>query len=596
MSGDVHALTGSLLDKASSLCGLHIQCSVFVLIAEDSASRLTVGAWNQLQHGDLLSFSWRTGLLKYQLQHGNLASFSWPANWTLEEPAAGLPVEYASIDIPGTCGLEAPYVPESGGGHQQLVEYYYYSASAAAASRHNVTSEKAGESQMSSDGDVDGEAKISNDSHARSVVKQVVGEFKADIDMMVGKMHRYPACLGAVDKCYSMPRIVAIGPYHHGLDHLMQVEKVKHAAACLCVKRSGRLLEELYEAVASTSDNVRHLYDKDVMAGIGYDDFRCMMFFDACFLVQYMLMRVTPRDEIDDESLHSFLSPNRIDIFHDVMLLENQLPWKVVETVMSFMSASSLSKRFVRRMRHCMMPDYRHELPQRKPFIWYEGYRPPHLLGLLRYYIVGRSDDIEYTSSIPKNISISVSAMELAEIGIKLTANKTMELADMRLINQVGTLFAELSLPPLSLDRDCASHLVNMAALELCMVKSFSEAKPRYSAVCSYLLLLAMLVYRVEDVHELRLRGLLVGGSGLTNEEALRFFTSFQGLRLGSYYYHIMVQIERYRDRSRMKTMLLTSFHNHKKTIAAVVSGIGVVATIIGTLVGMLVRLKSLKA
>ncbi|CAL4982648.1 unnamed protein product [Urochloa decumbens] len=177
---------------------------------------------------------------------------------------------------------------------------------------------------------------------------------------------------------------------------------------------------------------------------------------------------------------------------------------------------------FVRSMRHCMLPDY-FELEQLKqqPFYWDESYdNPPHLLGLLRYYIGGRSKGTKYPTPKTKNILFSMSAIKLDKIGIRLTANKTMKLIDMRLDIQGTGLFPKLSLAPLSLDHDCASYLVNMAAFELCTVKSFGNAGgEEHSAVCSYLTLLAMLVCREEDVHQLRERDILQGGGGLTNEE-----------------------------------------------------------------------------
>ncbi|CAO2142858.1 unnamed protein product [Urochloa humidicola] len=421
---------------------------------------------------------------------------------------------------------------------------------------------------------------ISNDSYARSVVMEVVDDFKDHIDLTKKKMHRYPACLREVGKSYTVPRIVAIGPYHHGLDHLKPAEKVKHAAACYCVMQSGCLLEDLYGAVAQVADGVRCLYDKDVMEGIGEDDFRHMMFFDACFLVQDMLMR-SDRDKVN-KSLLGFLRPYRIDIFHDVMLLENQIPWIVVEIVIRFMRMPWIPKDFVRAKRHCMLPDDQDEPPQPKQFDWDKRYKPPHLLGLLRYYIVGRSDIVyPELKPKPKYKSSSISAIKLAEIGIMLTANKTTELIDMSLNKN---LFAELSLPPLSLDRDRASYLVNMAAFELCTVKSFSAAKASDSAFCSYILLLAMLVYREEDVHELRVRGLLVGGGGLTNAEALGFFSKCQGLRLGQHYNYIMDNINSYRATRRTRTKMHAYFYNNWKTITAVIGAVSTVAGIIGTL------------
>jgi hypothetical protein len=64
--------------------------------------------------------------------------------------------------------------------------------------------------------------------------------------------------------------------------------------------------------------------------------------------------------------------------------------------------------------------------------------------------------------------------MELAKIGITLKAKNTTELIRMGL--EEGTLFAELSVPPLCLDRNHASYHVNMAALELCTVQKFCSS------------------------------------------------------------------------------------------------------------------------
>jgi hypothetical protein len=99
-----------------------------------------------------------------------------------------------------------------------------------------------------------------------------LGEFEADMNRMKEKMHRYPTCLGVVDKSYTVPRIVAIGPYHHGRKHLKQAEKVKDVAACHCIG-DIQLLEDMYQKFVPVADEARGFYDKDVMEGISYDDF-----------------------------------------------------------------------------------------------------------------------------------------------------------------------------------------------------------------------------------------------------------------------------------------------------------------------------------
>jgi len=113
------------------------------------------------------------------------------------------------------------------------------------------------------------------------------------------------------------------------------------------------------------------------------------------------------------------------------MLLENQLPWEVVETVMMFRSVHL--EAFIYRYTKDYLQDRKFPKETVPPAL-NKDYKPPHLLGLLRYYTVGRTSDTISTTVKPKNRTpISLCAIELAKIGITLKANKTMDLIDMGL-------------------------------------------------------------------------------------------------------------------------------------------------------------------
>ncbi|KAF8665873.1 hypothetical protein HU200_053954 [Digitaria exilis] len=405
------------------------------------------------------------------------------------------------------------------------------------------------------------------------------------MDTIRMKIHRYPASLRGFNEYSSVPRMVAMGPYHCARvlqDQLIKhVEKVKYVAAYHCVMESGHSLKEVYDAVVSAAHIARHRYDNNLMAGIDDGDFLPMMFYDACFLVQYMLW-CTPAATEMEASLRSFFDFNRKVLRHDLMLLENQLPWLVVEAVMRFRHVELVD----------FIADWRDYLQDRKvleekPVVLDESYEPPHLLGLLRFYIVGRSKTKVQTRANLNSISVSVSAIELAEIGITLTAKETTELINMG-ISKKGILSAKLSLAPLSLDDERASFLINMAALELCTTSNFQEAGDEDSAVCSYLLLLSMLVHREEDVQELRTKHLLQGGAGLINKDALDFFTSLQSLPLrGLCYVRVMVEIENYKVKRWIRIMVHAFLYKNKKTILTALSVISVLVSILGTLMSL---------
>ncbi|KAJ1274341.1 hypothetical protein BS78_05G055100 [Paspalum vaginatum] len=489
------------------------------------------------------------------------------ANWTME-PAAGFPAESESTEKHGnwiqTC------VPNSGGG--QLVEYY------AATTQQYPVEKKAQESLEVVVHNKEMEIYDIGPSH---VFDKVVREFRKGIDIAEKKMHRYPENIRDLGDWYTVPRTVAIGPYHHDRQQLKKAEQVKHVAADHCIRDSQCSAQEICDAVLAAAAKVRHLYDKDVMKGIGYDDFWHMMFFDACFLVQYMIWH--GREQQEDPWLDTFFYSNRNGINHDVWLLENQLPWKVVKTVMDMMKVRQVNlRKFVARWRDRLHD--RQDLKE-KPLIWDDSYKPPHLLGLLRYYIVGGPEGNQQDKDVDvkelTSLSFSVSAIELAKIGITLTANKTAELADMGLNN--GILDAKLSLAPLSLNYARASRLINMAAFEICFLHSTDPLlyDIKYSAVCSYLHLLSMLVQREEDVHELRRQGILEGGAGLNNKQVLDLFTCFQSLPEGKCYSDTMVEIERYKMNRKILSKGHTFWYKYNKIIFGVGSAIGSVYPIV---------------
>jgi hypothetical protein len=421
------------------------------------------------------------------------------------------------------------------------------------------------------------EMKINN---SISVFEKAAQEINVDTDMLEKKMRRYPAMIRQIRalRDYSIPTMVAIGPYHHARLQLMAAEKLKHVAAYHFIGESNHLLEEVYYAVVLAADDVRRLYDKDVMAGIDYDDFRHMMFFDACFLVQCMIFFThnDGRSAEIDPSLGRYLASYSDEIFHDIMLLENQIPWRVVEAVMVFRPVRL--EDVIISLNGClqdrMAPAYENHV------VLDGSYKPPHLLGLLRYYIVGRrrsNGNLMKPLVETRTISFSASAIELAEVGIKLTCNNK----------------TELSLAPLCLNDMSANCLVNMAALELCTTLNFTVAEDEASAVCSYLILFALLVDKEEDVQELRANLLLRGGGRgeLTNSEVLDFFTSLRGLRLGSCYVWIMEDIKNYKAKRQLRTTVHAFVYKNIKTIVIAIS---VIATLVAIAVSERVYNKGL--
>ncbi|KAF6981761.1 hypothetical protein CFC21_000218 [Triticum aestivum] len=527
------------------------------------------------------------------------------SGWSMEEAAAAWSSEHR---ISFQTSLPS-HSDSHSGVQQQVVEYASPSPSPVPATHDN------------------------NRSYPIQVFKEAVEEFNANYSkIMAQKMHRFPPSLVDVDIRYREPVTVAIGPIHHArLSYveggLSEAESVKHVAADQCIAHSSRSLEEMYTKVSSVSGLARRLYHPSDVVKFGHrDDFVPMMFFDACFLVQFMRWHYLP-DKGMHHALNSYFYANRERIRTDIMMLENQIPWVVVKTILDFMPPAPLDwscpwEAFVKAMRRGL----KNKIGRDDNIDVLPGHHPPHVLGLVWHYIVGNknqdplppnddddedpippNDDDDDEDPIPPNdnnndndndnnndntnnkpMAISITVDELADIGITLLPKENAGLVEMQIEKRTWCFFkvAKLFVGPLYLTEANATWLVNMAAFESCKTPNFLHPSvlPSESAVCSYLHLFAMLLDRKEHVHNLQKKKVIEGG-GLTSKEALDFFTSIgKNMRIGSFYVDIIVDIHYYDLQKSDLARFIHYLGRNKTKLAGLLSIIAAVAGILSSL------------
>ncbi|XBH76069.1 hypothetical protein VPH35_102772 [Triticum aestivum] len=372
-----------------------------------------------------------------------------------------------------------------------------------------------------------------------------------------------------------MKKKILAGMDYGSSPHLEGMEKAERVAAYTFTRDSGHSYKELYGRVFAVADKVRRLYAADAVSGIKPDEFADMMFHDACFMLQYMKSK--KREKEDATPLRRFFLSNQGCINNDIMLLENQLPWLVIEALMTATDVDV--DVFITEMGSSMgheafdVFDSTNIAPSE---------RPPHLLGLLLHFKKGVL--VKPSNRYFNQKWGTISALELESVYIKLERHYTDKF-DMEI--KKGLLFDKLLLSPQYLDRTRASWLANMVAFEVCTVLLHSQNIGDASIVCSYVAVLAMLMDREEDVYKLRLKGIIYGE--LSDKQILEFFNRLaQQIAPGGRFFEILIGIEYCRADRWHRVMVCNFVFDNAKAIAAVLS-------IIGVLVGIFKALYSLK-
>ncbi|XP_052198674.1 putative UPF0481 protein At3g02645 [Diospyros lotus] len=188
----------------------------------------------------------------------------------------------------------------------------------------------------------------SSDSEERWI-KQVsnILEKEVMIDIQVPvSIFRVPATLSAFKPQAYVPRLVALGPYHHFRSELYEMERYKLAAAGRLQKQFQSIkFQQLVDMLGELEQEVRACYHKYL--DIEGHTLSWIMAIDGLFLIDFLYL-FTSRKETDLSSAKAHLVDSggkklaSDAILGDVLMLENQVPFFVLSKVLSF---------------HCLVPE-----------------------------------------------------------------------------------------------------------------------------------------------------------------------------------------------------------------------------------------------
>ncbi|XP_058084059.1 UPF0481 protein At3g47200-like [Magnolia sinica] len=124
------------------------------------------------------------------------------------------------------------------------------------------------------------------------------------------------------------PQIVSIGPYHHLKKEEFEKHKKLYQKSILS-RNPNHLLEDYNTAIEKLENEARSCYSEDVR--LNGSEFVKMMVLDGCFIVELFLRAKEEKFEGDDP-VFSTISTLPL-IRYDMLLLENQIPFSVLQVI-----------------------------------------------------------------------------------------------------------------------------------------------------------------------------------------------------------------------------------------------------------------------
>ncbi|GKV28542.1 hypothetical protein SLEP1_g37579 [Rubroshorea leprosula] len=357
-------------------------------------------------------------------------------------------------------------------------------------------------------------------------------------------------------KRFFEPNFVAIGPLHHSKhpdSRLYKAEKAKLKLAAMFVEGSGTTKEALYHKIKEELTSLKACYgSKEIET---WNDYQLAFIFlvDGCALLRFI--DCAANDKLTDLVFKTdLLTFAKLDLF----LLENQLPYQLLQLLISSCSSTrvkelnksiedfisknvvSLAGRQKQEQNTTEAQESQQQNPASADFQQPQEQQPAHLLALLREKMIFEVKSAErpaetfqrfleayiFRERKPRHYGHSFrNIKELKERGIRLRMSKTSSIKDVSFSRAIlNFCFASLNVPPITVDDSTGPKFMNLIAFEM------SYDFENKFEVTSYISFLDYLIDREEDVRELSDSGVLQNELGSDKDVADLFNTISKNL------------------------------------------------------------------
>ncbi|GMN18642.1 hypothetical protein TIFTF001_050818 [Ficus carica] len=359
---------------------------------------------------------------------------------------------------------------------------------------------------------------------------------------------KIPAILLRHNKNAYEPNAFSFGPFHHGKENLKATETIKAKYLHDLISRLSSpnndpnpvqtrtlWIKKFTEDISAKWEESRQYYGGPI--DMKEDQFVEVLVLDGCFIIELFRKKAYEDLREKDDPVFSMSCLLQF-LLHDLILLENQIPWMVLDTLFN-LTRTSIDKKYLVELAIDFFGNiFSTTQPPIRPLL---SHPSKHILDLLRNSLVLTSAKKNHKSNFEGNIDHMPSATNLDDFGItfKKDTDTPKSILDIDFNEKNG----EMTIPPLLYQETTETVFRNLISLEQCC--------PNYDPIItSYAVLLDNLINTHKDMEILCKNGAIT--SWLNLDKATK---SFDNLYIDTYvkesfYRKLTLDVDKYCRRS----------------------------------------------